>query len=108
VKHRRRPLLVVAILLYVTLDLSLPTIPGAFEFNVDDSVEGTQSNRSRGPAEVVVVPRPARISFVVQEPRVTTGDWRIAASEAATLRPSVLEWFPRRLPEPAPSSEDPD
>jgi hypothetical protein len=107
VKHRRRPLLVVAILLYVTLDLSLPTIPGAFEFNVDDSVEGTQSNRSRGPAEVVVVPRPAKTSFVVQEPRVTTRDRRIAASEAATLRPSAVELFPRRLPEPAPSSEDP-
>lgn len=37
----QRPL-VLAILIYVTLDLSLPAMPGAFVFEAEDSAESTQ------------------------------------------------------------------
>ena len=40
-RHRR--LFVLAVLLYVTLDLSLPGMPGVFVFDPADSAEGTHS-----------------------------------------------------------------
>ena len=46
----------VALLLYVTLDLSLPSMPGAFVFEASDSVEGLQSIRVRQAAEPVMAP----------------------------------------------------
>jgi hypothetical protein len=39
--------LVVAVLIYITLDLSLASMPGAFVFDVDDSVESVQIHRTR-------------------------------------------------------------
>ena len=45
-----------AILVYVTLDLSLPTMPGAFVFEPDDSVESIGGGRLV--AKIVVVPAP--------------------------------------------------
>ena len=36
-----------AFLVYVALDLSLPAMPGAFVFDVGDSVEGTHGGRNR-------------------------------------------------------------
>jgi hypothetical protein len=37
----------VGLLVYVTLDLSLPAMPGAFVFEADDSVESVHSARGR-------------------------------------------------------------
>jgi hypothetical protein len=37
----------IGFLIYVTLDLSLPAMPGAFVFEADDSVESTHSARGR-------------------------------------------------------------
>jgi hypothetical protein len=45
-KAKRLTLLV---LLYVTLDLSNPFIPGAFSFNPDESVDGIDLRDPRGP-----------------------------------------------------------
>jgi len=53
VKHR--PALLLAILIYLTLDLSLPTMPGVFVFEAADSVESTQI-RTRAAAETVAPP----------------------------------------------------
>jgi len=52
----RRRAFLVAILVYVTLDLSLPTMPGAFVFEPDDSVESIGGGRLV--AKIVVVPAP--------------------------------------------------
>ena len=52
-----RPALV-ALLLYVTLDLSLPAMPGAFVFEVEDSVESVHGGRGRSLVEVEPLARP--------------------------------------------------
>jgi hypothetical protein len=46
------------LLVYVTLDLSLPAMPGAFVFDPSASVESAQMNRGRAAGDVVL--RPAR------------------------------------------------
>ena len=56
-RHRR--LLVLVILIYVTLDLSLPAMPGSFVFEPADSAESTQV-RARAAAEIVALPALAR------------------------------------------------
>ena len=47
--------LVLAVLIYVTLDLSMPGMPGAFVFECEDSVEGARI-RSRSAAETAAPP----------------------------------------------------
>jgi len=47
----------VALLLYVTLDLCLPVVGGAFVFEASESVEGIQAARTRAPSVFVVTPR---------------------------------------------------
>jgi hypothetical protein len=42
---RRR--LLAALFVYVTLDLALPMMPGAFQFDLDDSVDSAQHQRGR-------------------------------------------------------------
>jgi hypothetical protein len=54
--------LVLAILVYITLDLSLASMPGAFVFEVEDSVESLQMNRSRPLAPVAIASLPPRDS----------------------------------------------
>lgn len=45
-----------AVLLYLSLDLSLAIVPGAFVFEPADSVESLQTGRARATTEVVVMP----------------------------------------------------
>ncbi len=52
-----------AILVYVALDLSLPTMPGAFVFEPADSVESIGGGRLT--ARVVVLPTPAAGSSLI-------------------------------------------
>jgi hypothetical protein len=105
VTHRR--LLVLAILVYVTLDLSLAGMPGAFVFESADSAEGTHL-RSRAAADSVAPPAlargpasaPFRMSLDVKA--------RLAPVGPADHRARLL--VGRRAPtalDPAPSSEDP-
>jgi hypothetical protein len=103
-RHRRS--LVLAILIYVTLDLSLPEMPGAFVFEPADS-ESTQV-RARAAAETVglpaLAPDPGPLLF--QPPR--EGDKRLAHvnSPERRARP-VVSWQSRAQYDPAPPSEDP-
>jgi hypothetical protein len=62
--------LLFAILLYVTLDLSMAMMPGAFVFDVADSVESVQLSRGRAAAELVVVPAPVREANLQSHPRM--------------------------------------
>jgi hypothetical protein len=104
-RHRRS--LVLAILIYVTLDLSLPAMPGAFAFEPAESAESTQV-RARTAAETVELPAlaPDPGPLLFQPPR--EGDKRVAdvSSPARRARP-VVSWQSRAQYDPAPPSEDP-
>jgi hypothetical protein len=98
-------MLILAILLYVMLDLSLPGMPGAFEFDPDDSVEGAQHTRVRAAAEAGVPPASAGEAFVLAQVPGAAQD-RPAPSRPPSARP----WMPRRCGAPGarpPSSGDP-
>ena len=66
----RWPLLV-AVLVYVTLDLSLPSMPGAFVFDADDTVESIQRARIRDAVDVAVARGSARQTTVVVTRQIT-------------------------------------
>lgn len=103
---KHRPALLLAILLYVTLDLSLATMPGAFVFDSAESVECTQS-RARAGLAAAALPAPGPDVLEVARPPL-----------AVKERPAAVTWRePRRRPamprraavplDPASSSEDP-
>jgi hypothetical protein len=103
----KRPALLCALLLYVTLDLSLPMMPGAFVFEPADSVESTQLSRPRVAAEVVVVPAPSRDAFALSQPRVEADHRFVPRSRVEHRAPSVANRLPRSRGDAAPPSEDP-
>lgn len=77
--RRRRPLLHLARLCFITLDFSLPEMPGAFVFDTGDPVESIQAGRGRAAIEAVVLP-------------VTSG--------RAVVLPGLPELRDHRLPTP--------
>ena len=101
-----RPMLLLAVLVYVTLDLSLPAMPGAFVFEAAESVESTQS-RARAAAEAVVLPAPARDAFMPSRPPLEVKD-RLTSTEVVERRgDAVMGWRLRAPHDSAPPSEDP-
>lgn len=99
--------MLLAILLYVTLDLSVPTMPGAFVFESGDSVEISRGRAGEGKAEISVLPALVRDSFVVSQPPLDLRDRVAANSKVAFLGRPVLNLLPRATLDPAPPSEDP-
>jgi len=99
--------LLLAILLYVTLDLSVPTIPGAFVFESADSVEINSARSGQGKAEISVLPALARDSFGMSQPPIDLRDRVVANRNVALLCHPVLNRLPRATLDPAPPSEDP-
>jgi hypothetical protein len=96
------------LLIYLTLDLSLPAMPGAFVFEAADSTESTQV-RARAAAETVALPALARapVALLFQPPRLE-GDVRLAPVISAERRARpVVSWQSRAQYDPAPPSEDP-
>jgi len=94
----------VAILVYVTLDLSLPAMPGAFVFEPDDSVESI--GRGRLVAKIAVVPAPASFLPSSQPP----ADLRHRLRASRGVRPMgrrLVSWLPRAACPPSPPAEDP-
>jgi hypothetical protein len=105
VKHR--PALLLAILVYVTLDLSLPAMPGAFVFDSSDSVESIRI-RARAAIEIAVLPASARDAFVLSRPPLDVKDRLTPAESIQRGRRAVLSWRSRALlHDPAPPSDDP-
>jgi hypothetical protein len=105
VKHRRR--LVLAILIYVTLDLSLPAMPGAFVFEPADSAESTQI-RARAAVETVALPAQTRDPrFVLFQPPLEVKERLAPASSAKRRGRLVASSWPRAPHDSAPPSEDP-
>jgi hypothetical protein len=99
--------MLLAILLYVTLDLSVPTIPGAFVFESVDSVEIDRGRAGQGKTEIPVLPALARDSFGVSQPPIDLRDRVAANSDVALLGRLILNRLPRATLDPAPPSEDP-
>ena len=101
-----RPMLLLAVLIYVTLDLSLPAMPGAFVFDPAESVESTQS-RARAAAETVALPAAARDAFVRSRPLLEVKD-RLTPPESVERRRGPVMGRRADAPhDPAPPSEDP-
>jgi hypothetical protein len=106
VKLRRA--LLYAILVYVTLDLSLPMMPGAFVFEPGDSVESIQTNRGRAVSGIAVLRAVVRDPFVLSQPRLDVNDRLVLTNQVAPLeRPVAVSGLPRSALGPAPSSEGP-
>ena len=101
-----RRTLLVAILIYVALDLSLASMPGAFEFDPNDSVESTQSGRSRPTAEIAASPgTPVNVFETAPQRAETplslrTRQYRARESEPVRVHPA------RATLRAAPPSED--
>jgi len=104
---KRPRLLVLASLVYVTLDLSLPAMPGAFVFEPADSAEGTHI-RARAGAEMDALPAqasgPASARFNVP---LDVKERLTPASLAEPRGRPVVHWRSRASDESAPLSEDP-
>jgi hypothetical protein len=101
----RRALLVV-ILVYVALDLSLPTMPGAFVFDPADSVDSIQTPRGRTTARIVVLPSPVRHEVLTFESQIDLRQ-RQLPSEVTAFSPRVVSRLRRARCELARPSEDP-
>jgi hypothetical protein len=96
-----------AILMYVALDLSLPTMPGAFVFEPADSAEGTPI-RARAEAETVALPAQAREpAFVLFQPPLEAKERLAPVNSAERHGRLVVSWRSQAPYDSAPPSEDP-
>ena len=94
-----------AILVYVTLDLSMASMPGAFVFDAAQSVESPHGGRGRGAAEIVIHTPAAADSWVpLRERDVVRG--APAAADAPCER-ARLRCRPRATVDASSPSEDP-
>ena len=96
-------------LVYITLDLSLASMPGAFVFEASESVETIKASRVRAAADVFTGARDVRACFtrVIPDHACPLGsiprDDRVGA-----VRPwAFLEADRSRTADPPPSSEEP-
>jgi hypothetical protein len=101
--------LLLTIAVYVSLDLCVAAMPGAFVFEPADSVESAQAGRPRAPAELAALPPEHEGGFT----RVAaTVDLRLRHARRVGTRPPARH-IPTRQPPSArdfspPQSEDPD
>jgi hypothetical protein len=104
VKRRRRLLL--AILVYVTLDLSLASMPGAFVFDAAQSVDSPYAGRGRDAAAIVVR---AAVAGEACAPSPAPDVTRRAPAAAPDMPPdrATRPCLPRAALDPASPSEDP-
>ena len=99
-------MLLLAVLIYVTLDLSLPAMPGAFVLEPAESVESTQSP-ARAAAETVMLPWAARDAFVWARPLLEVKGRLTPTDSAERRRGPIRGWRTQAPHDPAPPSEDP-
>lgn len=99
--------MLLVVLLYVTLDLSVPAIPGAFVFEPTDSLEFNGARVGESMADLVVQPAQAGLSVAVSPPLVDRGDALEASGSVALFTRPMLKRLPRATLDPAPPSEDP-
>ena len=100
----RRYALVLAVVVYVGLDLSLAGMPGAFVFDSADSVESAHGIRAVGARPLVAAQAsPGESSFALSTPPATVVTFA-AAARIAPVRRDVWR-LPRAVLAP-PVSED--
>jgi hypothetical protein len=95
-----------AVVVYVTLDFSLPEMPGAFVFEPTDSVETVQRSRGWAPADAVLLSAVARHRLAIVRPRVEVTGLEINRTLGRPVHPVVTR-LPRAALLPAPPSADP-
>ena len=98
-----RQTLVLAILLYVTLDLSLAAMPGAFVFEPADSVESAQGARAHRTGPLVSVPASTGDTAVTLSPRPVAPSTFAAIPRGHSHR--VVSCLPRAVLAPAVSED---
>ena len=103
---KRRRALLLAILLYLSLDVSLPSMPGAFEFDPADSVESVHSTRVRMAGDVILLPAFPMSARVVSQ-LIDVRPRPAALRETALVGHRVVNRLPRATSDPARPSEDP-
>ena len=98
--------LLLAILVYVSLDLSLPGMPGAFVFEPSETVDSAQG-RGRATADMVIVL--GSVGYRVLPPLTITSDDRPLPSSGgnACVTCPAVKRLPRAVPEPARPADDP-
>jgi hypothetical protein len=104
VKSRR--LLLLALLVYVALDLSCADMPGAFMFEPEDSVESVDVPRTRLTGKIVALPAPIMDSVSLSQPRSDFRHRVPTLSRVARVGRPVVSCLPRAHCDPARPSED--
>jgi hypothetical protein len=103
---RCRRELLVAILVYVVLDLSLPTMPGAFVFEPADSVESIGGGRVAARVVVLATPAPSPVSSSTHL-HSDLPYRRPDRCEAPSFGCPLARCLPRAACDPSSASEDP-
>jgi hypothetical protein len=94
-----------AIVVYVSLDVALPMMPGAFVFDPGDSIESTELRRDSACA---LIPLPALVQDWSAQvaSRFDVADRRTPIREVVWCEPPVARWRPRSgLSAPSPSED---
>lgn len=97
----------IAILIYVTLDLSVPGMPGAFVFEPDESVESAQTSRLKTAGEGVPLPASVSTTFASRPPVDDLHGWRRFPAVRRSMTVAAGCRLPRATLAPPPPSEDP-
>jgi hypothetical protein len=99
------PRLAWLILIYVTLDFANPLMPGAVNFDAEDSVDGVHAERVRADRfETINAVTPALFhAAIVESERISRP---VVALERSDREPSVVRRTPARPPEPASPGDD--
>lgn len=103
----RRRLVFAAILLYVTLDLSLPMMPGAFEFELASTVDSIYGTRARLVSDAAPSALPVSRTSLALPVRDDVDHRRLQQTRPATAPRDDLRGVPRPPGEFAPTAEDP-
>jgi hypothetical protein len=95
------------VLIYVTLDLASPWIPGAFVFDAAQSIESVTFGRDRLALDGIVQPPMPRDRLVVSEPQNDVGNDTPPPASRTHHRHSVVSCLPRARCAVLRPSEDP-
>jgi hypothetical protein len=101
----RRCWLIVALTLYLALDVANPLMPGALTFGVEDSVEVRQAERLRVHQNILLLPTAApseRVALIDHQPVVS----RAPVPDIPWTSPSRMQRARSSLSAPPSSPED--
>lgn len=99
------PWLALIVVVYVSLDVSNPMMPGALMFGVENSVEARQADRFRGHDDGAPLPLAPGAEPLAPEERAVTRSRTPAPAMPCGRQAHVTRSHPS-LPAPAPSPED--